>query len=301
MKGRYLEAYTKHKAADAVSLLAGLRPTEAILDTVGEGERIPTDLLEVGDIVKVPNGSSPPGDGVIISGSSKFDESSLTGESRPAHKGVGDTVYVGTMNVGGVVTVKLDAIGGSSMLDKIVDIVRQGQSNRAPIERFADTLTGYFVPVIVLIAILTWVIWLSLGLSDSLPTGYLDVDEGGWVIWSLQFAIAVFVIACPCGIGLAAPTACFVGSGLAAKYGILVQGGGEAFQEASLVDCVVFDKTGTLTEGGEPKVTDSEIFAEDRNLTLRMANALEIASTHTLALAIRNFTKSISTEDDIVT
>ena len=113
-------------------------------------------------------------------------------------------------------------------------------------------------------------IWLSLGLSGSLPAHYLDVDTGGWIIWSLQFAIAVFVIACPCGIGLAAPTACYVGSGLAAKYGILVQGGGEAFQEASLVDCVVFDKTGTLTEGGEPKVTDSEIFAEDREKALAL-------------------------------
>ena len=304
MTGRYLEAYTKGKAADAVSMLAGLRPTEAILDTIGsEDERVSTDLLEVGDIVKVPNGSTPPGDGTIISGSSKFDESSLTGESRPAHKDVGDTVYVGTMNVGGVVTVKLDAIGGSSMLDKIVDIVRQGQSNRAPIERFADTLTGYFVPVIVLLAVLTWVIWLSLGESGSLPLSYLDVNEGGWVIWSLQFAIAVFVIACPCGIGLAAPTACYVGSGLAAKHGILVQGGGEAFQEASLVDCVVFDKTGTLTMGGDPKVTESEIFAEDREKTLAIANEMESASTHTLALAIRNFCEqsTSSPKFDVVT
>ena len=296
-----MEAYTKHKAADAVSMLAGLRPTEAILDTVGGEERISTELLEVGDIVKVPNGSTPPGDGIIISGTSKFDESSLTGESRPAQKQVGDPVYVGTVNVGGVVTVKLEAIGGSSMLDKIVDIVRQGQSNRAPIERFADILTGYFVPVIVLLAILTWVIWLSLGVSGALPGHYLDVDEGGWVIWSLQFAIAVFVIACPCGIGLAAPTACYVGSGLAAKYGILVQGGGEAFQEASLVDCVVFDKTGTLTEGGEPKVTDSEVFTEDREKTLAIASELESASTHTLALAIRSFCETTKGKVEIIT
>ena len=297
-----MEAYTKHKAADAVSLLSNLRPTEAILDTIGdEDERISTDLLEVGDIVKVPNGSTPPGDGIIISGSSKFDESSLTGESRPVHKTIGDNVYVGTLNVGGVVTVKLEAIGGSSMLDRIVDIVRQGQSNRAPIERFADTLTGYFVPVIVLLAVLTWVIWLSLGVSGALPQSYLDVNEGGWVVWSLQFSIAVFVIACPCGIGLAAPTACYVGSGLAAKFGILVQGGGEAFQEASLVDCVVFDKTGTLTQGGEPKVTDSEIFAEDKTKILALANELESVSTHTLALAIRDFTQSHDSNAEIAT
>jgi len=297
-----LEAYTKHKAADAVTMLAGLRPTEAILDTINGDERISTDLLEVGDIVKVPNGSSPPGDGTILLGTSKFDESSLTGESRPVHKSVGDPVYVGTINLGGVVTIKLEAIGGSSMLDKIVTIVRQGQANRAPIERFADKLTGYFVPVIVLLAILTWVIWLSLGISGTLPARYLDVDEGGWAIWSLEFAIAVFVVACPCGIGLAAPTACYVGSGLAAKFGVLVQRGGEAFQEASLVDCVVFDKTGTLTEGGEPKVTDVEFFTDDRTKTLAIANALESASTHTLALAIRTYCEEATIADmEVVT
>lgn len=299
--GRYLEAYTKHKAADAVGMLSNLRPTEAILDNIGDDERVSSDLLEVGDIVKVPNGSSPPGDGVIISGSSKFDESSLTGESRHVPKQVGDLVYVGTVNVGSVITVKLEAIGGTSMLDKIVNIVRQGQSNRAPIERLADTLTGYFVPVIVLFAILTWIIWLSLGLSGSLPARYLDVQDGGWVVWSLQFAIAVFVVACPCGIGLAAPTACYVGSGLAAKFGILVQGGGEAFQEASMVDCVVFDKTGTLTQGGEPKVTDSEIFVEDRSEALAIARELESASTHTLAIAVREFCRSSGSESEIVT
>src|SRR5579871_3531246 len=290
--GRFLEAYTKHKASDAVSMLAGLRPTEAILDSIGEEERVSPDMLELGDIVKVPNGSTPPGDGIIISGSSKFDESSLTGESRPVHKQVGDNVYVGTINAGSVVTIKLEAIGGQSMLDKIVDIVRQGQSNRAPIERFADTLTGYFVPVIVLLAILTWVLWVSLGTSGELPPSYLDIDEGGWVIWSLQFAITVFVVACPCGIGLAAPTACYVGSGLAAKYGILVQGGGEAFQEASLVDCVVFDKTGTLTQGGEPEVTDAEVFSTERNRILAIAGQVESASTHTLARAIRTYCES---------
>lgn len=110
-------------------------------------------------------------------------------------------------------------------------------------ERVADIITSYFVPIVTLIAILTWIIWLSLGTSGRLPEGYLDISVGGWPFWSLQFAIAVFVIACPCGIGLAAPTALFVGGGLAAKYGILAKGGGEAFQEASKLDVVVFDKT----------------------------------------------------------
>jgi P-type Cu+ transporter len=289
--GRNLEAYAKHKAADAVSLLSGLRPMYAILDNAaGEEARISVDMLEIGDLVKVPNGSTPPGDGVIVSGQSKFDESSLTGEARLVHKEVGDSVYVGTINGGSVVTIKLHAIGGSSMLDKIIDVVRQGESNRAPIERFAEVLTGYFVPCVVFTAILTWAIWLSLGLSGVLPSRYLsDVGQGGPPLWSLKFAIAVFVAACPCGIGLAAPTACFVGSGLAAKHGILVRGGGEAFQEASVVDCVVFDKTGTLTQGGEPQVTDCVVLTEDRDRIMAIASELEQGSTHTLALAIRSF------------
>ena len=122
------------------------------------------------------------------------------------------------------------------MLDQIMKVVREGQTRRAPIERIADVLTGYFVPVVTLIAIFTWVIWLALGLSGALPDEFLDINVGGWPFWSLQFAIAVFVIACPCGIGLAAPTALFVGGGLAAQHGILVKGGGEAFQEASGLD-----------------------------------------------------------------
>jgi len=182
-----------------------------------------------------------------------------------------------------------------------VRVVREGQTRRAPIERIADILTGYFVPVVTLIAISTWVIWLALGVSGVLPDYWLDVDEGSWPVWSLGFAIAVFVVACPCGIGLAAPTALFVGSGLAAKYGILAKGGGEAFQEASWLDVVVFDKTGTLTEGGEPKVTDEEVFVdtvgrdeegalglelEVRKLVHAIAIGLEEMSSHPLARAV---------------
>ncbi|KAK6602095.1 copper-transporting ATPase HMA5 [Botrytis cinerea] len=149
------------------------------------------------------------------------------------------------------------------MLDQIVMAVREGQTKRAPMERIADTLTGYFVPVITLIAILTFIVWLSLGLSGVLPDAYRG--SSGWVVWSLQFAIAVFVVACPCGLALAAPTALFVGGGLAAHHGILVKGGGEAFEKASMLDCVVFDKTGTLTLGGEPTVTNFEFVSENES------------------------------------
>ncbi|CAZ80304.1 unnamed protein product [Tuber melanosporum] len=297
--GRFLEAYSKSKTADAVNLLRELRPSEALLvndpsnseyaDSRTWGTRsISTDLLEVGDIVCIVRGSSPPADGTVISGHSQFDESSLTGEARLVPKSEGDFVYAGTINQGQVVNVRVDCIGGYSMLDQIVKVVREGQTRRAPIERLADVLTGYFVPVVTLLAVTTWVVWLGLGISGRLPDYYLDVDHGGWAVWSLGFAIAVFVIACPCGIGLAAPTALFVGSGLAAKFGILAKGGGEAFQEASWLDCIVFDKTGTLTQGGEPKVTDERILVEGseaREIAYAIAHKLEGGSAHPLAIA----------------
>merc|ERR1711939_634649 len=164
-------------------------------------------------------------------------------------------------------------------------------------ERIADILTAYFVPVVVFLAITTWLTWLALGQAGTLPLEYLDNNIGGWPFWSLQFAIAVFVIACPCGLGLAAPTALFVGGGLAARLGILVKGGGEAFQEASILDCIVFNKTGTLTEGGEPKVTEFEVFA-DNNDSLNEADVLGILkrleedSSHPLVKAAVAFSVS---------
>jgi Cu+-exporting ATPase len=128
---------------------------------------------------------------------------------------------------------KITGVAGSSMLDQIVQAVREGQTQRAPIERIADSLTAYFVPFVTFIAILTWVIWLALGYSGALPLHYRGAHAESWVAWSLQFAIAVFVVACPCGLALAAPTALFVGGGLAAQHGILAKGGGEAFEKAS--------------------------------------------------------------------
>ena len=291
--GRLIEAYSKAKSGNAVSLLGSLRPTEAFLLEGGEVKPIPTDHLENGDIVRVKPGCSPPSDGVIVEGQTNVDESSLTGEARPVKKAIGDEVFAGTINQSAPVSVRISGVGGRSMLDQIIKAVREGQTRRAPIEKLADILTGYFVPVITLVAIVVWIIWLTLGLTGSLPRDYLDVRAGGWAFWSLQFAIAVFVIACPCGIGLAAPTAIFVGTGLAAKYGILVKAGGEAFQLASKVDRVVFDKTGTLTEGGNPVITDF-LFSEgaDQAMLLGIAKAIEENSGHPLAKAVVNFASS---------
>ncbi|OSC98929.1 heavy metal translocatin [Trametes coccinea BRFM310] len=340
LAGRFLEAYSKGRTADAITALGKLRPTSALLVVpatasqsnselsrstssntdayhrdIEKGdaasaeehnyaskpgtkvERIDAELLEVGDIVRVLNGASPPADGTIVAGDGgAFDESSLTGESRLVKKQVGDKVFLGTINKAGVVDIRVDEIGGQTMLDHVVKVVREGQTRRAPIERLADLITGYFVPVVTLLAIITWVVWLGLGFGGALPPDYLDIEAGGWAVWSLEFAIAVFVVACPCGIGLAAPTALLVGSGLAAKYGILARGGGEAFQEAAQLDIIVFDKTGTLTEGGDPKVTDADVVGDaadelglSKENVLGIAMEIEEASSHPLATAIRGY------------
>ncbi|KAF2096665.1 heavy metal translocatin [Rhizodiscina lignyota] len=292
--GRFLEAYSKAKTGDAVTSLGNLRPTEAILieDPNSSGQSTAVDLLEVGDVVRVPHGASPPFDGTIIDVNSSFDESSLTGESRLVHKQPGDTVFSGTVNKGAPVCVRLSSVSGTSMLDQIIKVVREGQTKRAPVERAADMITSHFVPFVVVFGILTFVIWIALGESGALPADWLDVSMGGWPLWALRFAIAVFVIACPCGIGLAAPTALFVGGGMAAKHGILVKGGGEAFQEASTLDCIVFDKTGTLTQGGEPKVTDYKPCTDDDEAEiLGMAMAIEGQSGHPVATAVVAFCK----------
>lgn len=327
--GRLIESYSKSKTGDAVTMLGKLRPTEALLvergavearrsseqtliDEQDAGEIQPetlktvnVDLLELGDVVKILQGGSPPCDGTVVQGQSRFDESSLTGESRLVHKSVGDVVYSGTVNKGTPVTIQITGVAGASLLDQIVKAVREGQTRRAPMERIADTLTSYFVPFVTVIAIVTWLVWLSLGLSGVLPDSYLGTEKGDWVAWSLQFAIAVFVVACPCGLALAAPTALFVGGGLAAKYGILVKGGGEAFEKASKLDCVVFDKTGTLTIGGEPVVTDFDVLTvdtglgnvESKKLILGMVKALESNSSHTIAKALVSLCQNHPTAD----
>lgn len=309
--GRWIEAYSKSRTGDAVTLLGKLRPTEAILVDARSGQNIQVDvdLIDFGDTVRVLHGASPPCDGTISEGETVFDESSLTGESKLVKKVVGSEVYSGTVNKGAPISITITGVAGNSMLDQIVTAVREGQTRRAPIERIADLLTAYFVPAITFLAIITWVIWLSLGVSGKLPRDYMDVrgGQGGWVAWSLQFAIAVFVVACPCGLALAAPTAVFVGGGLAAQYGILVKGGGEAFEKASKVDCIVFDKTGTLTMGGQPAVTEYFPIPTAVNQTLTERNILamisqvESNSTHTVAKAIVDFCCMENTEKYTVT
>lgn len=307
--GRLLESFSKSKTAEAISNLGRLKPSQATLLEVVDIKSDPVEytndkvvdvnLLEANDYIRIASGESPPVDCVIIEGESKFDESALTGESTPVKHSPGHQVFSGTVNVGNnSIIAKIVSLEGDSLIDQIVNTVRDGQLRKAPIERTADLLTGYFVPIITMVALITWIIWLSLGHSGVLPDSYLDIDIGGWTVWSLEFAITVFVIACPCGIGLAAPTALFVGSGLAAKYGILAKGGGVAFQDGANINTICFDKTGTLTYG-ELKVTDYAFVADGndepnyeeviRHFSLQFARDLELASKHPLAKSVKAF------------
>lgn len=288
--GRYLGAISRVVAADSIANLGEGRSTEAILVTEKgsqpEETVIDVGLLDVGDIIRVRPGESPAIDCVIIDGTSEFDESALTGESRPIVHQNGHQIFSGSVNCGTKsILAKINTIPGQSLIDEIVMTVRNGQMNKAPIERTADTLTGYFVPLIILLAALTLVVWLTLAFTGKLPDLYMDIDVGGWTVWALEFLIAVFVIACPCGIGLAAPTALYVGSGLAASHGILVKGGGLAFQDGAHTNVVCFDKTGTLTQG-KLEVTDSLIHD---NEGWQFMWDLEQASNHPIATAIKSY------------
>ncbi|KAJ6442027.1 copper resistance-associated P-type ATPase [Purpureocillium lavendulum] len=300
LAGRLIEGYSKSKTGSAVEALAKLRPGTALLidQAAAKGEAttktVDVDQLEHGDIIRVPHGASPAADAVIVTGETIFDESSLTGESRPIKKATGEQVFAGTINKGDAITARITGTSGKSMLDQIVEVVREGQTRRAPVEQIADLMTSYFVPVITLVAIITWVVWMILAFTGKVSDGELD-NSGGKAAFAFQFAIAVFVVACPCGLALAAPTAIFVGGGIAAKHGILAKGGGEAFEKASKIDCVVFDKTGTLTMGGEPQITDSAVFPEgpiegvNESTLLSGLKAIEENSSHPIAKAIVGF------------
>ncbi|KAF8759935.1 Retinoic acid induced 16-like protein [Rhizoctonia solani] len=268
------------ETGDAISMLGAIRPETALLvsnvdDTPVLEEagvrQVPVDVLELGDTILVQPGSIPPADGTIISGKTTVDESSLTGESRPVEKGPGDILVCGTTNLISAVTVRVDKLGDATVLEKIVRAVADAQGRKAPIERLADRISGVFVPIVVWLSLVILAIWIGVSLGGALPEGSLPMGREGTgdrVFFAFEFTIAVLVVACPCGIGLAAPTAQAVGAGMAAKAGILAQGGGEAFQRAS-----------------QPRVTDSKVFCEPKWL-LTAVREMEMGSTHPIALAL---------------
>ncbi len=269
--GKWLEAQAKGRTSDAIKKLMGLQAKTARVIRNGISNDISIDQVVHGDIVLVRPGEKIPVDGIIIKGSSAVDESMLTGESLPVEKQVKDTVVGGTMNKTGSFEFKATRVGSETTLSQIIRLVEEAQGSKAPIQDFADKISAYFVPTVIGIAILTFVIWfLVLGASLS---------------FSLMAFTAVIVIACPCALGLATPTAIMVGTGKGAEHGILVKGG-EPLEAACHINTIVFDKTGTLTNG-KPVVTDIESFREmDEDELLTIAASLEKQSEHPLAEAI---------------
>ena len=270
--GRLLEAGAKGKTSAAIQRLMELRPKTARVIRNGEERDIPIEGIIRGDLLLVRPGEKIPTDGVIVSGSSAVDEAMLTGESMPVPKEPGHAVYAATINKSGAFTFTATKIGAETALARIIGLVEQAQGAKAPIQRLADRVAAVFVPVVFAIGIAAFVVW------------YFFVPDGSFSRALLNF-VSVLVIACPCALGLATPTAVMVGTGLGAERGILIKGG-EALEKACRLTMVVFDKTGTLTRG-EPQITD--ILAGpgvSENELLRIALAIEAASEHPLGVAI---------------
>lgn len=294
----YLEHMAKGRTSDALKELISLRPSDAVLLTVQHGrvtaERtISVDLVQRNDIVKVVAGSHVPVDGTVVHGSAQVDESMLTGEAHPVGKQVQDTVIGGTICQTGVLHVRATNVGEDSSLSKIVQLIQKAQLSKAPIQRVADRIAAVFVPTIGAIALLTLVVWLSLTYGDRVVVP----EDMTSVRYSFQFCIAVLVIACPCALGLATPTAVMVGTGVGARYGVLIKGG-EALEAAQRVKAVLLDKTGTITVG-KPSVVEVHLVAGrtacTKDSVLRIAAAAESNSEHPLARGIVEHARSLCT------
>ena len=270
--GRWLEARAKGQAAGAVRALLELRPTTARVLRDGREADLPIDQVLVGDLLRVRPGDRVPVDGAIVDGASAVDESMLTGESIPVDKRAGDQVIGATMNASGSFVMRAERVGRDTTLAQIARMVEQAQGSKAPIQRVVDQVTARFVPVVVVVAAVTFAAWLLLGPAPSLPS-------------ALTAAVAVLIIACPCAMGLATPTAIMVGTGKGAEAGILVRDGA-ALEQAQRITAVVLDKTGTITSG-QPSVMalrPTGGIAEDE--LLRLAAGAERGSEHPLAEAI---------------
>ncbi len=270
--GNAMEARAKTQTTRALRQLAKLQPSTARVRRDGQEQDIPIAAVRAGDVVLVRPGERFPVDGEVTSGSGAVDESMLTGESMPVEKAPGDRVIGATVNQTAALEVRATAIGAASVLARIVTLMKEAQGSQAPIQRLADRISAVFVPVVISIAIATFAAWMLLPDTPSFAS-------------ALTAAVAVLIIACPCAMGLAVPTAVMVASGRGAAAGILIKGG-EPLERLAAVDTIVFDKTGTLTEG-TPRVTDILVVpGHDRATVLRLAAALESRSEHPLAKAV---------------
>lgn len=272
--GKFLEAKSKGKTSEALRKLMDMAPKKAIIEVNGEQKEVSVDEVKVSDIVIVKPGSNIPVDGIIIEGSTSVDEAAITGESIPVEKVAGDEVIAATINKTGFVKVKASRVGADTTFSKIIELVDEASASKAPIAKIADKISGIFVPVVMAIAVITFVVWLISGATFE---------------FALSCAICVLVISCPCALGLATPVAIMVGTGKGAENGILIKSG-EALEVAHSIDTVVFDKTGTITIG-KPVVTDISAIGMSEDELLDIAYAIEEKSEHPLANAIVEYSK----------
>lgn len=270
MLGKYFEGRSRNKTADAIKKLMELSPDTAVVLKDGKEYTVPTEKVNLGDTLVIKSGAKIPLDGIVKEGQSGVDESMLTGESLPVEKTVGDSVTGGSINLDGLMLVEVTRIGGDTTLAKIIKFVEDAQSKKAPISKTADKVAGIFVPAVIIIALVSALIWLIAGKD---------------IAFVLKIFTSVLVVACPCALGLATPTAIMVGTGLGANNGILIRNG-EVLEISHKIKAAVFDKTGTVTTG-KPEVTD--VVTDDETKLIALASAAESGSEHPLAKAVREY------------
>jgi Cu+-exporting ATPase len=270
MLGKYLETVTKGKTSEAIKKLMGLAPKTAIVIKDGQEFEISIDEVEVGDTILVKPGEKMPVDGIVVEGTTSVDESMLTGESIPVEKNIGDHIIGASFNKNGSIKYKATRVGKDTALAQIIKLVEDAQGSKAPIAKMADIISGYFVPIVIVLALVSAFSWYFLG--------------GETLIYAVTIFISVLVIACPCALGLATPTAIMVGTGKGAEYGVLIKSG-VALETTHKIQTIVFDKTGTITEG-KPKVTDVITNGISEDDLLQLAASAEKGSEHPLGEAI---------------
>ncbi|KAK7260819.1 hypothetical protein RIF29_27117 [Crotalaria pallida] len=299
--GKYLEVLAKGKTSQAIAKLMDLTPdTATLLTQDDEGniiseQQIDSRLIQKNDVIKIIPGAKVASDGFVIWGQSHVNESMITGEARPVAKRKGDMVIGGTVNENGVLHVKVTRVGSESALSQIVRLVESAQMAKAPVQKLADQISKYFVPLVIFLSLSTWLSWFLAGQLQAYPKPWIPSSMNRFEL-ALQFGISVMVIACPCALGLATPTAVMVGTGVGATQGVLIKGG-KALESAHKVNCIVFDKTGTLTVG-KPVVVTTKLF---RKISLEdfyeFVAAAEVNSEHPIAKAIVEHAKK-SIEDE---
>nr|XP_043614106.1 probable copper-transporting ATPase HMA5 [Erigeron canadensis] len=300
--GKYLEVMAKGKTSEAIAKLMDLTPDTATLlafDTEGiviREEEIDSRLIQRNDVLKILPGAKVASDGFVTWGQSHVNESMITGEARPVGKRKGDPVIGGTVNENGVLYIKATRVGSESALSQIVQLVESAQMAKAPVQKLADRISKFFVPLVIMCSFSTWLAWFLAGKFESYPKSWIPSSMDSFQL-ALQFGISVMVIACPCALGLATPTAVMVGTGVGASQGVLIKGG-QALESAHKVDCIVFDKTGTLTIG-KPLVVNTRLL---KNMVLKefyeLIAAAEVNSEHPLAKAIVEYAKKFRDHEE---